>query len=136
MAIFGHPRWPSAAILDFFFKFKSCIITSADPENPTLEPNFMFLCCIQPELCWFKYMKNNGGRPPSSSVPLKLRHYDAIQIYILYTSCNYPSSRRSKDGVVSALRASILSALAGLSAIFIVHARILSALMGLCKEFN
>jgi len=34
-----------------FLTFGSCIIRSAYPENPTLEPNTMSLCCIQPELC-------------------------------------------------------------------------------------
>jgi len=29
----------------------SYTIRSADPENPTLRPNIMSLCCIQPELC-------------------------------------------------------------------------------------
>ena len=34
-----------------FLTSESCAIRSADPENPTIEPNVMSLCCIQPELC-------------------------------------------------------------------------------------
>jgi len=40
-----------------FLNLESYTIRSADPENPTLEPNIMSLCCAQPELCYFKYFK-------------------------------------------------------------------------------
>ena len=33
-----------------FLKFERCTIRSADPENPSLEPNIMSMCCIQPEM--------------------------------------------------------------------------------------
>ena len=36
-------------------KLVSCTITSADPENSTLELNISCLCCIQPELYQFNY---------------------------------------------------------------------------------
>ena len=39
-----------------FLKLDSCTIRSADHENTTLEPNIMSLGCIQPELCYFKYL--------------------------------------------------------------------------------
>ena len=56
------------------FKFESCTIRSAVNENPTLEPNIMSLSCTRNTLEYkviklyqFKYLKQNGGRLPSSS---------------------------------------------------------------------
>ena len=50
MGIFVYSKMAASLHLGFL-KFESCTIRSADPENPTLEPNIMSLCCIQPELC-------------------------------------------------------------------------------------
>jgi len=49
IAAYWSTKWPSAIILDL--TFESCTIRSANLENPTLEPNIMSACCIQPELC-------------------------------------------------------------------------------------
>jgi len=54
MATFVYPRWPSVAILDFWNSKAAPPLWDrpTDPENPTLAPNIMSLCCIQPELCY------------------------------------------------------------------------------------
>ena len=44
MAIFVYPRWPSVAILDFYRTAISGI-RSADPENPSLEPDMEWIGC-------------------------------------------------------------------------------------------
>jgi len=66
-------------------------------ENPTLEPNIMSLCCIQPELCKFKYMylksENNGSCPPSSSRSSSIIDFGAnrkpICNFLLVISSNF-----------------------------------------------
>ena len=45
MAIFIYPRWPSAAIYLGFYQTGNSAIRSADPENPSIEPN-MIGCTI------------------------------------------------------------------------------------------
>jgi len=75
MGTFVYLRWPLTAILNFW-KSK---VAPLDWENPRLEPSIMSVCCIQPELCRFKYLKSKAavchlvqGHPRSSTlVPIE-----------------------------------------------------------------
>jgi len=71
MAIFVYPRWPSAAILDFIEPQYSTI-RSADPENPSLEPNMGWIGCTVCEIVNLNCDLETGVRGHSRSSKVAL----------------------------------------------------------------
>jgi len=82
VAIFVHPRWPSAAILDFIESEIAPL--SAFPENPSLEPNTEWIGCTVCEIFAFKLHCDLETGVRGHSRSSKVTPFDSLHMVSYY----------------------------------------------------